>query len=100
GYTAIAVLGAVIAILLLLVLCMWIYKMRSSESAGKAMAFRKAAVAIQFLLVIPVSMGCGLFFEGFFSNGSKQSILWWIFGLVFGLVLSHGVIETIYRSNY
>lgn len=75
-----------------------LYKKRPSEAAGKSIAFEKILNAYRILLVIPLSLGSGLFFQALVS-GSRVETAWMIFGLIFGLILSHGFIEVLFQMD-
>lgn len=80
----------------LYVLCQLLYNKRSAESAGRAMAFPKANTVIKILLVIPSALYSGIIFYTF---GSENSIYWLIFGVVFGVIVVHALIECIYQFD-
>lgn len=77
-----------------------LYQKRPSEAAGKSVAFEKILNIYRVLLVIPLSLASGIFFLALVS-GSSQGVqtAWLIFGLVFGLVLSHGFIEVLFQMD-
>lgn len=80
---------------LLFVLTYWLYRCRPSEASGKAMSFSYTMMPIKMLLVIPSSLAFSLFFwEMRESNG------WTIFGLLFGAVFTHCLIEIIYHFDF
>lgn len=72
-----------------------LYRLRGSEAAGKAMAFRKSRALIRIPIVILSSLGGGLFFWYL-----RNSIGWVLFGIICGMVLSHCVIEIIYHFDF
>ena len=80
----------------LYVLCQVLYNRRPAESAGRAMAFPKANTVIKVLLVIPSALYSGFIF---YSLGDADSIFWLIFGVVFGAIVVHALIECIYQFN-
>lgn len=80
----------------LYVLCQVLYNKRMAESAGRAMAFPKANTIIKVLLVIPSALYSGIIF---YSFGSENSIYWLIFGVVFGVIVVHALIECIYQFD-
>lgn len=84
--------GVVIVITLLAV---FLYRLRPSEAAGKAMAFKKSQAIIKFLLVIPMALSGSLFFRQM-----KDSTGWGVFGLICGLLLSYAIIEIIYNFDF
>lgn len=80
----------------LYVLCQVLYKRRPAESAGRAMAFPKANTVIKVLLVIPSALYSGFIF---YSLGDADSVYWLVFGVVFGAIVVHALIECIYQFN-
>lgn len=80
----------------LYVLCQVLYNRRPAESAGRAMAFPKANTVIKVLLVIPSALYSGIIF---YSLGGADSIFWLVFGVVFGAIVVHALIECIYQFN-
>lgn len=87
-----AVIAGVVALVL--------YQKRSSESAGKSIAFSKILNLYRIVLVIPLSLASGLLFTEIVSGASANVITaWLIFGLLFGLVLSHGFIEVLFQMD-
>lgn len=76
-------------------LTLFLYRIRPSEAAGKAMAFRKSCPIIKFILVVPLSLTGSLIFKGMRDTG-----LWSVFGLICGLLLSYGIIEIIYNFDF
>ena len=91
--TAIAAALAVTAALAALSLIM--YRLRPSEAAGKAMAFKITQAPIKFLLVVPLGLASALIFEAWGDSDG-----WMIFGLLSGLFISHGIIEIIYSFEF
>ena len=83
-------------IVVLYVLCQILYGKRPAESAGRAMAFPKANTVIKVLLVIPSALYSGVIF---YSLGNADSIFWLIFGVIFGAIVVHALIECIYQFN-
>lgn len=72
-----------------------VYRVRSSEAAGKAMAFAKTENLIRVLIVIPVGVVFGMFFFAL-----RSTVLWLIMGTVVGTVLAHCIIEIIFRMDF
>lgn len=89
-----ALWAAVVAVLFTAV-CVFLYKKRPSEAAGRAMAFRKSQPVIKLLLVVPFALAGSLFFKEM-----MRSHRWSIFGLLCGLVISYCVIEIIYNFDF
>ncbi len=72
-----------------------LYKKRPSEAAGKAMAFAISRPLVRIPIVITSAIGLGLFFWSMRNNTG-----WAVFGLVFGALVSHCVIEVIYHFDF
>lgn len=88
-------IGALMAAIVLFGLGMFIYKKRSSESAGRAMAFQISEPIIRFLLVIPITLFSGLIFRTIMYDD-----FWMVFGLVCGILISSCLIEIIYNFDF
>lgn len=87
-----AVIAGTIALIL--------YKKRPSEAAGKSIAFVKILNIYRILLVIPLALGSGIFFAALVDGTSEKVMTaWLIFGLLFGLILSHGFIEVLFQMD-
>ena len=82
------------AAVLLLFLAAKLYKMRALEKAGEAMAFRKTERPIRILLVALAALA-GMAFTRELDRG----LGWILFGTVAAAVVSHLLIELIYRAN-
>lgn len=74
---------------------LWLYQKRPSEAAGKAMAFPLSRTPIKVLLVIPLSLYSMMFFWGI-----RQTMPWALFGIVFGSVFFHCLIEILYHFDF
>lgn len=81
--------------LVLAVLIYLLYRVRPSESAGKAMAFAKTETAIKVLIVVPVGMVFGIFFYEL-----RATLIWLLIGTAAGTILTHCLIEIIYRMDF
>lgn len=81
---------------LLLGISIYLYKVRASEMAGKAIAFKKIQPIVRILLVLPAAMAGGWIFENM-TDYHKTG--WMLFGVLFTAVLVHGVIEVLYQSD-
>lgn len=94
-----SLLAAVLMVTVVLgVLAYAAFVKRPSESAGKPVIYDWVSVIIKFMVVVPCGLGCGLIFYTLPDSGSK--VVWWIFGLVFGTVLSHGCLEILYQMDF
>lgn len=78
------------------ILELWLFKRRSSEAATRAIAFPIIQDIYRILLVIPIALGCGLFFCAI-TTGLK--ITWLLFGILFGLLLAHFLLETLFYMD-
>ncbi|MCI7796648.1 MAG: DUF6449 domain-containing protein [Lachnospiraceae bacterium] len=72
-----------------------LYRLRPSESAGKAMAFKVTKAPIKILLVVPITIFMTVLFWNIY-----YSIPWAVFGFVFGLVITHCLVEIIYHFEF
>ncbi|MGL6201852.1 MAG: DUF6449 domain-containing protein [Lachnospiraceae bacterium] len=80
----------------LAVLFVWLYKRRQSEAAERSIAFGRIEPWVKIFVMIPFSLGCGIFARNI--NGMHQDI-WMVVGIVFGLLISHCLIEVIYSFD-
>ncbi|MCH1982875.1 DUF6449 domain-containing protein [Ruminococcus sp. OA3] len=91
-------LAAVIGIAaILLVVALWLYKKRPSEAALHSMVFPKSKPVIKVLLLTVLSAACGLFFAGMAMEAVD---FWAVFGIVFGAVILHCIVEVIYSYEF
>lgn len=88
-YGRIAVVAAVAGIL-----AYWCYKRKPAESCNRSIAFSKSKAPIKVLLVVPLAL-----LGGIFSYGMTLHYGFYFFGLIVGLLLSHGVVEIIYEFD-
>lgn len=79
---------------------LWLYKLRASEKADTAMAFKITEPIVRIMITIPVGTLAGVLFLMLqYDNGRSSSVLWLVFGSVLGAVLCHGVIEALYSGD-
>ena len=90
------ILPALLTGLVLTALAGLLYKFRPSEAAGKAMAFPVTKAPIKILLVVPITILVSLLFW----NMYYKSLGWAVFGFVFALFISHGLIEILYNFDF
>ncbi len=93
GYLVTIFIGIVIYTVLSYIL----YKNRPSEAAGKAIAFEWAKPVLKTLLVIPMALFTGLFFNEISSRYNALS--WFLFGVVFGYIIISLLIEVIFEMD-
>lgn len=96
GLSGKSLLLCVLAAAALALLCFCLYRKRPSESAGRTMAFYRIGKVLQYLIELLVVLGFGIMF----CNISAQAhTAWLIFGVLFGGVLSHGIMEMIQEGD-
>lgn len=79
---------------------LWLYKLRASEKADTAMAFKITEPIVRIMITIPVGTLAGVLFLMLqYDNGRSSSVLWLVFGSVLGAVLCHGGIEALYSGD-
>ena len=98
GHAAKYLVALVILIVVLAVLSWIAYEKRPSEAAERSMVYRWVAVLVKFMVVIPTGLAVGWIFYPQADGGTK--LIWWVFGLILGTVLSHGMIEIIYHMSF
>lgn len=87
---------SLIAAILLLAAAAFLYKIRSGEMSGKAIAFPIIQPVLRILIVIPSALAGGWIFTQITNDSSTG---WMIFGILFSAVLVHGIIEVLYQSD-
>lgn len=91
------IVGILVFIVLIGLLAYWLYLKRPAEAAGRAMAFEKMNAPIRFAIVIPIALYFGFFLSELSGNyGSK---FWIVIGIIFGVVLLHGIVESIFNFD-
>ena len=90
---AVIILGVIFG-----VLAWTAYKKRPSESAGKSMVYSWISIVVRFMVVVPGGLAVGWIFYSL-TTGTVR-ILWWIFGMILGTVIIHGLSETIYQMSF
>ena len=89
-------LAVCVWIVILALLCRFLFERRPSETAGKSMAFPKINPVIRVLLVIPAAVFTGSYL---YSMTLGTSRIWIFIGVIIGTVLFHGIIECIYQFD-
>lgn len=91
---------AVMAVLALLlgVAAYFAYVKRPSESTGKSMIYHWSESVIRLMVVIPSGLGVGMIF--YMMPNWDARVIWWIFGMLVGTVLAHGIIEVVYQMDF
>lgn len=85
-----------LAVLVFTALGLVLYRIRATEAAGKPIAFRMAEPVIKTMVVLPVSLFCGLFLWDF---SSSEAFGWFIFGNLFGFLVCSLMMEMIFRLD-
>lgn len=74
------------------------YVKRPSESVQKPVIYEWIGIVMKFMAVIPCGLGIGLIFYTLPEDSTR--IIWWIFGLILGTLLSHGIIEVLLQMEF
>ena len=77
------------------ILCICKQKIRKNRYG---LCFSILKTIIRFMIVVPGGLGIGLIFYMLPSDNSR--IVWWIFGLIFGTLLSGGIMGIIYYRDF
>ena len=62
------------------------------------MVYSWISIVVRFMVVIPGGLAVGWIFYSLTTG--KVRILWWIFGMILGTVIIHGLSETIYQMSF
>ena len=89
------IIGAIAVTVVLAIIAYSLYKVRPSEAAGKAMAFKKTETPIKILITIPVAVVFGMFFYSL-----RSTVFWAVFGTICGSVLTCCLMEIIYHFDF
>lgn len=95
GSVVLRMVSVVLVIAVVTAVSLLLYRLRGSESAGKAMAFGMSRPLIRIPLVTLSALCGGLFFWEL-----RDSLGWAAFGIACGLLLSHCIIEIIYHFDF
>lgn len=71
---------------------------RKSENTGKALVYTWMEPVLSALITIPSGLGIGLIFYMIPEDSSRTA--WWIFGMILGTILVHGILEVIYGMDF
>ncbi len=83
-------------ILVLFIVSFVLFRILPSESAGRAMAFKKSEKMIKLLITVPLAILAGLFF---YDITDSRTVLWLYFGIIVGAIFFHGIVEVIYQTD-
>lgn len=86
---------SVAALLAVTLLDLQLYRMRPSEAAGRAMAFKRSKAPIRLTMVLGFGLGGGIFFWVL-----QSKLKWGLFGVVASVILAHCIIEIIYNFDF
>ncbi len=78
------------------ILNVWLFKKRPSEAAGRSIAFPMIQDIYRILLEIPFALGCGIFFC---CITIRNNTAWLLFGILFGLLVSHFLLESLFHMD-
>ncbi len=84
---------AIAAILYLI--CIYLFKKRPAEAAGRAMSFKVTKPFIKSAIILTAALYGGLFFFTF-----NENVFSLIFGIVCTLIVGHAIMETIYEFDF
>ena len=62
------------------------------------MVYPWVSIVVRFMVVVPGGLAVGWIFYSLTTG--KVRILWWIFGMILGTVVIHGLLETIYQMSF
>lgn len=88
----------ILALLIMAGLSWMAFCRRRSENTGKALAYTWMEPVLSALITIPSGLGIGLIFYMIPEDSSR--IAWWIFGMILGTILVHGILEVIYGMDF
>ena len=88
----------IIAIILMAAASFAAFRKRRSENTGKALVYPWMERVLSVMVTVPSGLGIGLIFYLIPDNSSSTA--WWIFGLVFGTVLVHGLVEVLCTMDF
>lgn len=71
---------------------------RPSESAGRPVIYGWVSVVMKFMVVVPCGLGVGMIFHTLPEKSAQM--IWWIFGMSFGTILSHGCMEVLFQMDF
>ncbi|MDF2510305.1 MAG: hypothetical protein K0S04_171 [Herbinix sp.] len=91
-----SIITSVAVTIVLVGVALFLYKKRSSEAAGKSMAFKVSKPIIKFLLVVPLSLGGGILLRSIVTFGYDA---WFVFGVIFAFIVSYGLIQVLFEFD-
>lgn len=83
--------------IVLMVVALFLYRLRPSEAAERAVAFPKTKPVFYMLLNVPIILSAGWMFA---SMASQYSGGWMIFGMICGWLLGHGLLQIVMESEF
>lgn len=90
----------VVIAVLLIATGVFLYQKRKSEKAESAMAFALSEPIIRILITIPIGLLLGLVMMLLqYGAGTATMLFWLCFGIAVGVLLSHGIIESLYQAD-
>lgn len=90
----------ILVTILIIALDYYVYNIRPSEAAHKAMAFKKTMPIIAVLLLIPAGVFCGIAFDAIASLSGTVNYGWLVFGALIAIAIGHFIIQAIYYSDF
>lgn len=62
------------------------------------MVYPNVGILLQILVEVPFGLGIGYIFCEISRNNHRN--FWWVFGMLLGVVLAHGMMEVLYHLNF
>lgn len=91
------IIGCVVFTVIVGGVAFWLYLKRPAEAAGRAMAFEKANAVIRFAIVLPLALYFGYFLSE--MRGGDAAKIWLVAGTIIGVILLHGIVESIFNFD-
>ncbi len=92
-------IASMIATIVLLALCVFVYQKRPSEAAGTSMVFPGFAAVVKVILTGTAALLMGYVARSVDGGIRSDRDGWFVFGLVFGVILFHCIIQMIYQPD-
>lgn len=95
-----SVLPIVIASLVAFVITLLLYKIRPSEAAGKALAFKKSERALSVFILIIGALAGGSFLVAVIGYEAKDQTGWLMFGMISTAIIGHFILQGIFYQDF
>lgn len=98
GQYGVQLMVLMLAVLIFGVCACAAFTMRKSERTGKSLIYRFSEPVLRILVTIPAGFGIGYIF--LMLPNPKSQTPWWIFGMIIGTILAHGILEIIIGMEF